>query len=52
VEQKAELERVIADMTEYVNAKEMQLETMKQVNQALSEELHLLARANMSKNDI
>ena len=52
IEQKAELERVIADMTEYVNAKEMQLETMKQVNQALSEELHLLARANMSKNDI
>jgi hypothetical protein len=52
LEQKAELERVISDMTEYVNAKEMQLETLKQVNQALSEELHLLAQASMSKNDI
>ena len=52
LEQKAELERVISDMTEYVNAKEMQLETLKEVNQALQEELHMLARANMSKNDI
>jgi hypothetical protein len=52
LEQKAELERVISDMTEYVNAKEMQLETLKQVNQALSEELHMLAQASMSKNDI
>ena len=52
LEQKAELERVISEMTEYVNAKEMQLETLKQVNQALSEELHMLAQASMSKNDV
>ena len=52
LQQNAELERVISDMTEYVNAKEMQLETLKEVNQALSEELHMLARASMSKNDI
>ena len=52
LEQKAELERVVSDMTEYVSAKEMQLETLKQVNQALTEELHMLAQANMSKNDI
>jgi hypothetical protein len=52
LEQNAELERVISEMTEYVNAKEMQLETLKQVNQALSEELHMLAQASMSKNDV
>lgn len=52
LERVEELNRVVADMTEYVNAKEMQLETLKEVNQALSEELHMLAQANMSKNDI
>lgn len=52
VGQRAELERVVSDLTEYVNAKEMQLETMKQVNQALTEELHMLAKANLDKNDI
>jgi len=52
LEQKGHMERVISDLTEYVNAKEMQLETLKEVNQALSEELHMLARASMSKNDI
>lgn len=52
LEQKAELERVVADMTEYLNAKEMQLDTLKQVNEALSEEMKQLAKVNMSKNDI
>jgi chromosome segregation ATPase len=46
------LERVISELTEYVNAKEMQLETMIQVNQALAEEVTSLAKANMHKNDI
>ena len=52
LEQKAELERVVSDLTEYVSAKEMQLQTMRQVNQALTEELKQLAKANMHKNDI
>ncbi|KAI2500527.1 hypothetical protein MHU86_13951 [Fragilaria crotonensis] len=52
LEQKAELERVVSDLTEYVGAKEMQLQTMRQVNQALTEELKQLAKASMHKNDI
>jgi len=52
IERSAELERLLAEMTEYVNAKEMQLETMKQVNEALQDEIHVLAKANMMKNDV
>ena len=52
LEQKAELERVVADLTEYVNAKEMQIETMKQVNTALSDELRALAKATMKSDEI
>jgi hypothetical protein len=52
LEQKAALERVVADLTEYVTAKEMQLDTMRQVNEALADEMKLLAKANMDKNDI
>lgn len=52
LEQKAELERVVSDLTEYINAKEMQLETMRQVNEALTDEMKQLAKANMDKNDI
>jgi len=39
VGQRAELEHVVAELTEYVNAQEMQLETMRAVNRALTEEL-------------
>lgn len=52
LERNAELERLLAEMTEYVNAKEMQLDTMKQVNEQLQEELHSLARANLGKNEV
>jgi hypothetical protein len=43
---------VVADLTEYITAKEMQLGTMRQVNEALADEMKQLARANMDKNDI
>jgi hypothetical protein len=52
LERNVELERLVTELTEYVNAKEMQLETMKQVNTALQEEIHNLAQANMHRNDI
>lgn len=52
MEKICELERVILELTEYVNAKEMQLETVMQVNHALTEEVNSLAKANMEKNDI
>ena len=52
LERNAELERLIAEMTEYVNAKEMQLETMKQVNEHLQQEIHSLAQANFSRNEV
>eukprot|EP00592_Proboscia_alata_P024086 CAMPEP_0194448732 /NCGR_PEP_ID=MMETSP0176-20130528/129736_1 /TAXON_ID=216777 /ORGANISM="Proboscia alata, Strain PI-D3" /LENGTH=1530 /DNA_ID=CAMNT_0039275753 /DNA_START=147 /DNA_END=4740 /DNA_ORIENTATION=- len=52
IEQKSSLEQVISNLTEHLNAKEMQIETMKQVNMALSEELHAMAKANMGQSDI
>jgi len=52
LERNVELERLVTELTEYVNAKEMQLETMKQVNAALQEEIHGLAQANMHENEI
>ena len=52
LERNAELERVLDNMTEYVKAKEMQLETMKQVNEALQAEIHGLARASFSKDEV
>eukprot|EP00980_Cylindrotheca_fusiformis_P010014 scaffold2214_cov139-Cylindrotheca_fusiformis.AAC.11 len=52
LERNAELERLLAELTEYVNAKEMQLETMKQVNEHLQQEIHSLAQANLSKNEV
>ena len=48
----AELERLLSEMTDYVHAKEMQLDTMKQVNEALQEEIKNLAKASFQKNDI
>lgn len=52
LERNAELERLLSELTEYLNAKEMQLDTMKQVNDTLQSEIRNLARASMSKNDI
>jgi hypothetical protein len=52
LERNAELERLLSELTEYVTAKEMQLDTMKQVNDTLQFEIRELAKASMSKNDI
>lgn len=52
LEQRAELERVIAELTEYLNAKEMQLGTMREVNRSLTNEIHELAKTNLSKNEV
>lgn len=52
LERTAELERLLADLTEYVTAKEMQLETMKQVNEQLQLEIRTLAKANLDKNEV
>ena len=52
LERNAELERLLAEMTEYVNAKEMQVDTLKQVNEHLQMEIHSLAQANLSKNEV
>ena len=52
LERNAELERLLAEMTEYVNAKEMQMETMKQVNEHLQSEIHSLAQASLNKDEV
>ena len=49
-ERNAELERLLSELTEYVSAKEMQLETLKEINDALQEEITDLHRIQMSKN--
>jgi len=40
--QRAELERLLTELTEILHAKEMQIETMRHVNKSLSEEIHSL----------
>jgi hypothetical protein len=52
LERNVQLEHLLSELTEYLSAKEMQLETFKQVNDALQTEIRDLAKANMSKNDI
>jgi hypothetical protein len=52
LERNAELERLVGELTEFVEAKESQLETVKRVNEALQAEIHSLAKAHMSNNDI
>jgi exonuclease SbcC len=52
LERNAELERLLAEMTEYVTAKEMQLETYKQINEQLQVEIRSLAQASLSKNEV
>jgi hypothetical protein len=52
LERNAELDRLLFELTEYVAAKEMQLDTMRQVNDALQKELKQLAVASMKSNDV
>ena len=52
IQRRMDLERVVADLTEYVNAKEMQLETTREINRALTEEMHIMAQNNLSNNDV
>ena len=52
LERTTELERLLAEMTDYVTAKDMQFDTMKQVNQALQDEIHNLAQANLRSNEV
>ena len=52
LEQRVQLERVVDNMTEYLNAKEMQLETMREVNQTLTEEIRMLGKTNRAENDV
>jgi len=42
--QKAELERVVSSLTEVLSAKEMQIETLKEINRTLSEEITVLQK--------
>lgn len=51
--QRAELERVVSELTEILHAKEMQLETMKDVNKSLSEEItYLIAKQGIDSNEV
>ena len=52
LQRNAELERIVMELTEYLNAKEMQLETFKLVNDALQLEIRGLAKASMSDHDV
>ncbi|KAL7533231.1 hypothetical protein ACHAWF_004415 [Thalassiosira exigua] len=45
----AELESVISSMTEYLNAKEMQVDTLKQVNETLTKEVNNLSIVQRQK---
>ncbi|VEU36248.1 unnamed protein product [Pseudo-nitzschia multistriata] len=52
LERTTELERLLSEMTDYVSAKEMQLDTMKQVNETLQKEIHNLAKANLRNDEV
>jgi len=52
LEQRDELERVVSELTEYVNAKEMQLQTLMEVNQTLQDEVHNLAQSKMGQDEV
>ena len=47
-----ELERIVSEMTEYLNAKQMQLESVQDANRSLSEELRLMAQQCRQNNDV
>lgn len=48
----AELERLLSEMTDYVSAKQMQLDTMKEINEELQREIHSLAQANLRRDEV
>ena len=50
LERNVELERLLSELTEYVHAKEMQLDTLMQINDAIQRELKELTKSTMSKN--
>jgi len=52
LERTAELERLLSEMTDYVGAKQMQLDTMRQVNEALQQEIHGLAQASLRSDEV
>jgi len=47
-----ELERLVSHLTEYIDAKETQLESIQAVNRALTEELRLIHQNNRQDNDV
>lgn len=47
-----ELEKIITGMTEYLDAKQMQLESVQEANRGLTEELRLMAEKTRDQNDI
>lgn len=51
-ERNIELERLVTETTEYLNAKEMQLESVQEANVALTEELRFMADKYREQNDI
>ena len=52
VQKCVELERLVSHLTEYVHAKEMQLESIQAVNRSLTDELHLIHQKQMKDNDV
>ena len=52
IERTAELERLLSEMTDYVSAKQMQLDTMKEINEELQREIHSLAQANLRRDEV
>jgi seryl-tRNA synthetase len=52
VQRNMELQGIITGMTEYLDAKEMQLESVQDANRALTEELRLMADRCRTQNDI
>ena len=52
LERTAELERLLSEMTDYVSAKQMQLDTMKEINEELQREIHSLAQANLRRDEV
>lgn len=52
LERTGELERLLSEMTDYVSAKQMQMDTMKEVNEELQKEIHSLAKANLRRDEV
>lgn len=52
IQKNIELERVVTEMTEYLDAKQMQLESVQEANRSLVEELRLMAERCRDQNDV